>query len=101
MVLLRTLSRSRGRRARAIRSEPRTPTSSAAILRLTLDRVAGTNLHVTFIAAGVDPAVGDCVLDRTVVLVRVGAVGKAAAAHVWPQVAVEAGDLFGNDVPEL
>ena len=52
------------------------------------------------VAALVEPAVGHGVLDRAVVLVRVGAVGEPAVVDVGAQVAVEAGDFLGF-LPEM
>ena len=58
-------------------------------------------MHVAFVPAGVDPAVGHGVFHRAVVFVRVCAVGEAAAADVRPQLSEEAGHFFGDDIPEL
>ena len=53
------------------------------------------------VAAGVEQVVGHGVFDGAVGFVRVRAVGKAAAADVRADVAIEAGDFFGDHVPQL
>ncbi len=63
--------------------------------------VAGEELAVAFVAAGVETSVGNGVLHRAAGLVGVRAVGKFTAAHVWPQVAHPAADFFRHHVPKL
>ena len=73
----------------------------AAAVGWIIQRRRRTEMAIALVAAGVEPAVGDGVFDGAVGFVRVGAVGKAAEADVGADVAVEAGDFFGDDVPEL
>jgi len=75
--------------------------AALAIRNKSLRHVARADLDVTFITACVDPAVGNCVFYGAIVFVRVRAIGEAAAAYIGSQLAEEAGDLFGNHVPEL
>ncbi len=63
--------------------------------------VARADLHVAFVAPGVDPAIGHGIFHCTMVFVRVGAIGKAAAAYVGSQFAEVTGDFFRDHVPKL
>ncbi len=58
-------------------------------------------MTITLVPPLVQPAVGHGVLHRAIVLVRMGAVGKAAEAHVGPQVAEKTAHLLGTHVPKL
>jgi len=51
-------------------------------------------MAVAFIPPLVDAAVGHGVFDRAIGLVRVSAIGEAAAADVGPHVAVQPGHLL-------
>src|SRR5436190_567671 len=62
---------------------------------------SATYVAKAFIPPRIQSVVGDGVFDGAIGLVRVGAVGEAAKADVGPNVAIEAGDFFGHDVPKL
>src|SRR3954451_1025071 len=61
--------------------------------------ITSSQMTITFVPPGVEAPVGDGVFDGAVRFVRVRAVGKAAEAHVGADIAIEAGHLFGHDVP--
>lgn len=58
-------------------------------------------MTVALVTSFIKPAVGDGVFDGAIVLMRVGAVGKAARVDVRPEVPKKAFDFVGRDIPEL
>ena len=60
--------------------------------------VAFADVAVGLVAANVDAAVGDGVLDSAAVFVRVRAVGELAVVFVGANVAEVAGNFFGYDI---
>jgi hypothetical protein len=56
---------------------------------------------ITFISPGIEPAIGHGVFHGAVRFVTVRAIGEFALVDKRPQIAEEAGDLGGDDVPKL